>query len=183
MLVAPVCSPVKHKQDGAHGLLPPAPTPARDSRFLAALGKQQEGTDLVRSRSSTIASHRKASPVTVPDTLASGGSRAVPTGLPLGRTSAEREGTPQLVNTAASHAAQALLLCWGQDRTAFGCTAHTRTVAARPWVRGPAQCIWNSMKLLFAVLPCQLLQTSVQRELTGSTRATALTQAQTVMCS
>lgn len=120
MLVAPVRSPVKHEQDGALRLLPPAPTPARDSRFLAALGKGQEGMDLVRSRSSTITTHREASPATVPDTLASGGSRAVPTGLPLGRTSAEREGTPQLVNTMASHVAQALLLCWGQERTAFG---------------------------------------------------------------
>lgn len=181
MLVAPVRSPVKHEQDGALRLLPPAPTPARDSRFLAALGKGQEGMDLVRSRSSTITTHREASPAMVPDTLASGGSLAVPTGLPLGRTSAEREGT-QLVNTMASHVAQVLLLCWGQERT-LASTAHTHTVAARPWVRGPAQPIWNSMKLLFAVLPCQLLQTTVQRELTGSARATARTQAQTVMCS
>lgn len=38
----------------------------------------------------------ESQPHHVPDTLASGGSRAVPTGLPLGRMSAGREGqTPK----------------------------------------------------------------------------------------
>lgn len=94
-LKAPVHSPAKHEEDEARGLLEPAQQ-FQDLQgaagFLVALGKGQEGLDLVRSGSSTKASHRRASPATVPDTLASGGSRAVPTGLPLGRTSAAREG-------------------------------------------------------------------------------------------
>lgn len=64
---------------------------ARNSQVSGCPAEQMGWMDLVRSESSTNVSHRKANPATVPDTLASGGSRAVPTGLPLGRTSAERE--------------------------------------------------------------------------------------------
>lgn len=81
-LKAPVHSPAKHEGTG-WGMRAFFTSPAVLDVFFGCSGGRvgRDGPFATESQ-----------PHHVPDTLASGGSRAVPTGLPLGRMSAGREG-------------------------------------------------------------------------------------------